>query len=333
MQQKKDGGGLLSSLWRKRSRTHDNKNLRPLEQPHPAVASTISAQGWMTLRVPPHIPASNGTFYRMASEDSTGGRGGRPQLLPTSRTLGRNYNCGPSNNNSNHIIMPNPDDILPKEAWTDFSGTDDWPRFSGLRRNSASDDEECKENDLEIVEPPPNYVNCQPDHCQKIEDNGNRVCPQPKQEEQPLLNGLQKQPLASTVASESNNNNSRNGSLQQIENNLMEDNLAKNQNDIWRPRHQPQKQPPQPQPKPRLLHNFRSEDQRNATTKPKKQQQNKEVNRGPNRGQNSLHANDTTNGGHEGYQQSEDESDNELLERSPLFKPLEKPQWQDSPLQ
>ena len=68
MEQKKDSGGLLSSLWRKRSRTHDNKNLRPLQQqqkqqpkPHsqqPVASMTMGApdastnQSWMTLRVP-----------------------------------------------------------------------------------------------------------------------------------------------------------------------------------------------------------------------------------------------------------------------------------------
>ena len=68
VEQKKDSGGLLSSLWRKRSRTHDNKNLRPLQQqqkqqpkPHsqqPVASMTMGApdastnQSWMTLRVP-----------------------------------------------------------------------------------------------------------------------------------------------------------------------------------------------------------------------------------------------------------------------------------------
>ena len=62
MQQKKEGG-LLSSLWRKRSRTHDNKNLRPLQQQQshsqqPVASMTMGApdastnQSWMTLRVP-----------------------------------------------------------------------------------------------------------------------------------------------------------------------------------------------------------------------------------------------------------------------------------------
>ena len=79
-----------------------------------ASSNQAAAAGWMTLRVPPHV---SGTFYGM--EASVSGLGGRIVHPPTSRTLGRNYN---SNNNSN-IVMPNPDDILPKEAWTDFSGT------------------------------------------------------------------------------------------------------------------------------------------------------------------------------------------------------------------
>ena len=39
---------------------------------------------------------------------------------------------GPSkrNQNTNRGVMPNPDDILPKEAWTDFSGNDNWPKPS-----------------------------------------------------------------------------------------------------------------------------------------------------------------------------------------------------------
>jgi len=34
--------------------------------------------------------------------------------------------------------MPNPDDILPKQAWTDFSGTDDWPNLIPGTGASAS---------------------------------------------------------------------------------------------------------------------------------------------------------------------------------------------------
>lgn len=51
-------------------------------------------------------------------------------LQKSSKTLGRQ----PNNNNINvlHTVMPNPDDILPKEAWTDFSGNDEWPRFSRI---------------------------------------------------------------------------------------------------------------------------------------------------------------------------------------------------------
>ena len=65
--------------------------------------------------------------------------------LMTSKTLGRGG--GPLTASEANTVMPNPDDILPKEAWTDFSGifyiflcrgrykscivgTDEWPRFS-----------------------------------------------------------------------------------------------------------------------------------------------------------------------------------------------------------
>ena len=99
--------------------------------------------------------------------------------------------------------MPNPDDILPKEAWTDFSGTDDWPRFSGHRRRSASDHDDIGQ-EMDAAAPatteskkplPPNYVNCQPDHCQKEDNSANRVCPQ--QQQQPLHSELnfQKKPI------------------------------------------------------------------------------------------------------------------------------------------
>ena len=81
MQQKKESGGLLSSLWRKRSRTHDNKNLRPLQQqqPHsqqPVASMTTTApdasnQSWMTLRVPSHI-LHHETFQRV--DPTIGGR-------------------------------------------------------------------------------------------------------------------------------------------------------------------------------------------------------------------------------------------------------------------
>ena len=58
-------------------------------------------------------------------------------LQKSSKTLGRQ----PNNNNINglHTVMPNPDDILPKEAWTDFSGNDEWPRFSRIASAASYD--------------------------------------------------------------------------------------------------------------------------------------------------------------------------------------------------
>ena len=35
--------------------------------------------------------------------------------------------------------MPNPDDILPKQAWTDFSGTDDWPNLIAAEADGTVD--------------------------------------------------------------------------------------------------------------------------------------------------------------------------------------------------
>ena len=59
-------------------------------------------------------------------------------LQKSSKTLGRQ----PNNNNINglHTVMPNPDDILPKEAWTDFSGNDEWPRFSRIASAASAYD-------------------------------------------------------------------------------------------------------------------------------------------------------------------------------------------------
>ena len=347
------------------------------QQQHPPYPFSAT-QGWMTLRVPPHLPANgqlwaNGQFF----QDASGGHiilrpqhqppPKQQQQLPFSRTLGRNYG---SNNNGSHIVMPNPDDILPKEAWTDFSGTDEWPRFSGLERRSASDMDDNlahSEKGGEGLERQPlnsaaaNYVNrVQPDHCQK-EDNGNHVCPQ-----QPPLNGglHQSESSGESGGSTSNNNNNScyerglpTSASQQIENNLMgiglekEDSLTKNQNDdIWTQQHQQQphsqrppssavarnQRPPQP-PKRLQQQNLRKKDQRNTTTKQQPQpprlllQNNKEVN-----GTTTFllnHTNDTSNGGC--HSEAEEESDNEVMERSPLFQPLddESTQWHNSPLQ
>ena len=55
----------------------------------------------------------------------------------------RGLTLGPSkrNQNSNRGVMPNPDDILPKEAWTDFSGRDNWPKpLVSTHNNTFTDD-------------------------------------------------------------------------------------------------------------------------------------------------------------------------------------------------
>ena len=81
---------MFSGLWNlnKRSLTHKRNPDMQQQQPN-------NHHAWMTLRVP-------------GQEQHLG-------ALMTSKTLGRTA----SDANS---VMPNPDDILPKEAWTDFSG-------------------------------------------------------------------------------------------------------------------------------------------------------------------------------------------------------------------
>ena len=54
-------------------------------------------------------------------------------LVVSSSTLGR-----PSRVTGNQGVMPNPDDILPKQAWTDFSGTDDWPELMPTTGSDSS---------------------------------------------------------------------------------------------------------------------------------------------------------------------------------------------------
>ena len=109
-------GNMFSGLWNlnKRSLTH-KRNPDMQQQPN--------NHAWMTLRVPTEQNQHLGA-------------------LMTSKTLGRPLTASEAN-----TVMPNPDDILPKEAWTDFSGifyiflcrgrykscivgTDEWPRFS-----------------------------------------------------------------------------------------------------------------------------------------------------------------------------------------------------------
>ena len=52
----------------------------------------------------------------------------------------RGLTLGPSkkSQNTNRGVMPNPDDILPKEAWTDFSGDNHWPK--PLNKPSTTND-------------------------------------------------------------------------------------------------------------------------------------------------------------------------------------------------
>lgn len=127
-----------------------------------ASAASITKTGnqqhaWMTLRVPTtgagHLENMHQPQQQPLSNVPVGFRlmqpqqphlGGQP--LPTaammvvqssgSKTLGRQ----PTNNNNvnGHTVMPNPDDILPKEAWTDLSGNDEWPRFSRIAGSAAA---------------------------------------------------------------------------------------------------------------------------------------------------------------------------------------------------
>ena len=84
-------GNMFSGLWNlnKRSLTH-KRNPDMQQQPN--------NHAWMTLRVPTEQNQHLGA-------------------LMTSKTLGRPLTASEAN-----TVMPNPDDILPKEAWTDFSG-------------------------------------------------------------------------------------------------------------------------------------------------------------------------------------------------------------------
>ena len=90
-------GNMFSGLWNlnnKRSLTH--KRNPDMQQPN-------NHHAWMTLRVP--------GLQQQQQEQHLG-------AVMTSKTLGRG---GPPKMAS-EAVMPNPDDILPKEAWTDFSG-------------------------------------------------------------------------------------------------------------------------------------------------------------------------------------------------------------------
>ena len=113
-------GNMFSGLWNLNKRSLTHKRNPDMQQPN-------NHHAWMTLRVP--VPEQNQHLG----------------ALMTSKTLGRGG--GPLTASEANTVMPNPDDILPKEAWTDFSGifyiflcrgrykscivgTDEWPRFS-----------------------------------------------------------------------------------------------------------------------------------------------------------------------------------------------------------
>ncbi len=123
---------IFSSLWRKKPAT---RNLPAV----PACNKTASAasprpartgnQGWMTLRVPTH----QDFMHQPPSRTSLGLLQMQPPPIAIqSKTLPNNNNGGQQPQPHHSSVMPNPDDILPKEAWTDFSGTDEWPRFTGI---------------------------------------------------------------------------------------------------------------------------------------------------------------------------------------------------------
>lgn len=128
-----DSSGLFSSLWKKKSRNQNDK---------PPTGNQGSS--WMTLRVP-SVQDNNSSMHCMmrlhqqplmppSMQASLG-----PMMTMQSKTLGRQYQA------NGHIVMPNPDDILPKEAWTDFSGNDEWPRFSGIQASSSEAADERRE--------------------------------------------------------------------------------------------------------------------------------------------------------------------------------------------
>ena len=88
----------------------------------------------------PEVAGSQGHGAEDSEEESA-----RLLLLPadevwkplSSATLGKQA----TRVSGNQGVMPNPDDILPKQAWTDFSGTDEWP-------NLILDEKEC--SDLQV---------------------------------------------------------------------------------------------------------------------------------------------------------------------------------------
>jgi hypothetical protein len=74
--------------------------------------------------------------------------------MPVATTLGKQTSRVASNSG----VMPNPDDILPKKAWTDFSGTNNWPDFVDETDRELLDNDSLQEGDdgREV------YANCNP---------------------------------------------------------------------------------------------------------------------------------------------------------------------------
>ena len=73
----------------------------------------------------------------------------------------------------NQGVMPNPDDILPKQAWTDFSGADDWPNFvaSEKQNGGGSNSRKLKRSsDRQVVKESP-YSNGDLSESEHVEVN------------------------------------------------------------------------------------------------------------------------------------------------------------------
>lgn len=278
--------GIFSSLWRKRSRTAkpapngmDCTNQVQHQQP-----------SWMTLRIAP--PQQFDQVNHNYAAAAAAAPQSRP-LMHQSKTLGR----PPTSNN--HVVMPNPDDILPKEAWTDFSGTDEWPRFSRNEESSSR-----------------LYVNCSTAAKQEDEDNGNNVCFRRSE-------------------SESNNNRPRNEAdlpLQQIESSLMMATAANDQKllpeDCDKRRPRPKPLPPQRSCIKNNLEQDLLQRKKKKKRRTKRQQQHHVLvsqSKGNGNGLGGHHANDD-----ESFSSSNGSDSDSDKERSPLFE--DQPQWQTSPL-
>ena len=212
---------------------------------------------WMTLRVPTTGAGHLENMHQLQQQkqpqplNPVGFRQQQPHLeammVVQSKTLGRQ----PNNNNVNgHIVMPNPDDILPKEAWTDFSGNDEWPRFSGIvsaaaaaaaDRKSASALTSDNNNSSTRL-----YVNCPSSSSGRVvqrglisdskddEDDADQDAANGNRENSlnSALNGLRPPPSPAAMTSALDDNEGQQHSWnenfsQQIENNLMASSVSR----------------------------------------------------------------------------------------------------------